>query len=145
MAILSIYLVSLAVFILRNQNKSCPQVKECLCNEEKEAKKTESRVIDSVGEANKIFIYGQLKKEEIPQELELGEFWYWIYFEEPRLLVNNASGVPMYIEKMQINPPVALDMYNLDDFVDKNVEIYGYQTWGYAESSVFQAEAIRVY
>jgi hypothetical protein len=86
-----------------------------------------------------------LKKESIPAELELGEYWYWIYFEKPVLLVNSASGVPTYVDKMQLIPSENEDFYNLENFVDKRVEVYGYQTWGYAESSVFQVEAIREY
>ena len=61
------------------------------------------------------------------------------------LLVNNASGVPTYIDKMQLIPSENEDFYNLESFVDKRVEVYGYQTSGYAESSVFQVEAIREY
>jgi len=46
---------------------------------------------------------------------------------------------------MQLIPSENEDFYNLENFVDKRVEVYGYQTWGYAESSVFQVEAIREY
>lgn len=101
--------------------------------------------IEAVGQGNELFLYGDLKKESIPAELELGEYWYWIYFEKPVLLVNSASGVPTYIDKMQLIPSENEDFYNLESFVDKRVEVYGYQTSGYAESSVFQVEAIREY
>ncbi|MBW6441403.1 hypothetical protein K0B04_00640, partial [Patescibacteria group bacterium] len=85
-----------------------------------------------------------IKKEDIPEELELGDDWYWLYFNEPHLLVNNSLGIPIYIDKMQLNPPMD-DFYDIDEFLNTDVEVYGYQTWGYAESSVFQIEAIRKY
>ena len=102
-----------------------------------------TNVIDSLGEDNPIMLIGTIRKENIPQELELGEYWYWIYFDDPHLLVNNASGVPIYIDKIQVNPPKETDFYSIEEFVDKKVEIYGYQTWGYAESSVFQVVSLR--
>ena len=116
---------------------SCPVVDDTV--------KMPTIAIEDVGQGNELFLYGDLKKESIPAELELGEYWYWIYFEKPVLLVNSASGVPTYVDKMQLIPSENEDFYNLENFVDKRVEVYGYQTWGYAESSVFQVEAIREY
>ncbi len=143
--VLCVLFLALGFYALIQRNNACPPVKECEKCVVEESSKDESRVIDSVGQNNKIFLYGNLKKEAIPEELQLGEYWYWLYFEEPHFLVNNASGVPMYIEKIQVNPSENVDFYNIDEFIDKKVEIYGYQTWGYAESSVFQTVSIREY
>ncbi len=86
---------------------------------------------------------GTLRKEEIPAELELGDYWYWIYFDEPYTLEQNAAGFPMDIDKIQVNPPQREEM-GMDTFDGKHVEIKGYITWGYAESSVIQAEEIAI-
>ena len=137
--------LSLGFYALKKKGEEKPPVIELPKNDIVEDVNKETAVIDSVGQENKIFLYGTLKKETVPVELELGEYWYWLYFDEPHLLVNNASGVPLYIDKIQVNPPESLDIYNLDDFTDKKVELYGYQTWGYAESSVFQTMSIREY
>jgi len=87
-------------------------------------------------------VRGVIKKEKIPEELELGEDWYWIYFDEPYLLKNNASGWPQYIDKLQLVPPQDTAFYKIDDYLDSPVEIYGYNSWGYAESSVIQIISI---
>ncbi|HLB51810.1 hypothetical protein A3F07_04725 [candidate division WWE3 bacterium RIFCSPHIGHO2_12_FULL_38_15] len=87
---------------------------------------------------DKFTVRGVIRKEKIPAELELGEYWYWINFEEPYLLKDNASGWPQYIDKIQLFPPQDTSFYKLDDYLNKHVEIYGYNSWGYAESSVIQ-------
>ena len=135
--LLILNLIFLGILIIRNKNKSQESATPV-----REIKK-EERVIAEVGEENPTTLIATIKKEVIPPELELGDYWYWAYFGEPYLQVNNAAGVPMYIDKIQLNPPTNQDFYNLDNFTDKKVEIYGYQTWGYAESSVFQVLAIR--
>ena len=86
---------------------------------------------------------GTLRKEEIPAELELGDYWYWIYFDEPYTLEQNAAGIPMDVDKMQVNPPTGEEV-DMDSFDGQHVEIKGYITWGYAESSVIQAEEITI-
>ncbi len=142
---LSVGFLYLGFSTLKSNEKTCPppvKCDECIC--EKNVNE-QTQVIKAVGENNSVFIYGTLKKEEIPQELELGDYWYWLYFEKPLLLVNNASGVPMYIDKIQVLPPQSPELYDVEEFLDKNVELYGYQTWGYAESSVFQINAIKDY
>ena len=87
-------------------------------------------------------VRGVIKKEKIPEELELGEDWYWIYFDEPYLLKNNASGWPQYVNKLQLVPPQDAAFYKIDDYLDSPVEIYGYNSWGYAESSIIQVISI---
>jgi len=141
--LLSISFLSLGFLNLKNKNGRCPPEKQCEKCFVSEDKVSEVKEINSTGKNDPIFLYGNLKKEKIPEEFELGDYWYWVYFKEPLLLINNAAGVPIYIEKMQVNPPATKDFYDIDDFVDKNVEVYGYQTFGYAESSVFQIEAIK--
>ena len=143
--LLSASFLYLGFLALRSNEKSCPVPKkceECVCDENV---KEQAQIIKATGENNPTFIYGTLKEEGIPEELELGEYWYWLYFDKPLLLVNNASGVPMYIEKIQVLPPQDTDIYDMKKFLDKEVELYGYQTWGYVESSVFQVSAIREY
>ncbi len=84
---------------------------------------------------------GTLKKEAIPAELELGDYWYWLYFDEPYLLEENASGIPMDVDKLQVNPP-SREIEGMDVFDGQHVEIKGNLTWGYAESTVIGAEEI---
>lgn len=84
---------------------------------------------------------GTLKKEQIPADLELGDFWYWLYFDAPYTLEENAAGFPMNIDKLQVNPP-AREELGMNVFDGKHVEIKGILTWGYAESTVIQAEEI---
>jgi len=138
--LLTANLLLLGVFIYKTKPaKTLPGISAPALSEQTEP----GKVIDSIGEAEPILLRATVKKEPIPQELELGDFWYWLYFDEPHLLVNNAAGVPMYINKIQANTPIAADFYDIEDFVDKKVEVYGYQTWGYAESSVFQIISLR--
>ncbi|MFA6981980.1 MAG: hypothetical protein WC243_03090 [Patescibacteria group bacterium] len=134
-ALLLLVITFFLVFILRKP-VSTPNV-------EPTPEQGVTRVIEGVGEESTVFLEGTIRKEAIPRELELGDYWYWIYFDTPVLQKNNASGVPLYIDKMQLNPPIEKDFYNIEDFVDKSVEVYGYQTWGYAESSVFQILSLR--
>lgn len=143
--ILCLLFLSLGFYALSKVNVKCPPVEKCEEIVVDNESNKEGAVIDSTGQGDEIFLYGTLKKEPIPQELELGDYWYWLYFDNPHLLINNASGVPLYVDKIQVNPPENKDMYDIENFVDKKVEVYGYQTWGYAESSVFQAVSMREY
>jgi hypothetical protein len=85
-----------------------------------------------------IKVRGMVKKEQIPVELELGEYWYWLYFNEPFLLEENATGVPVSIDKIQVLPPWDNESFNIDNFLNIQVEIDGTLNWGYAESKVLQ-------
>lgn len=86
-------------------------------------------------------ILGTIKKEEIPVELDLGDYWYWIYMDAPLLVEDNAQGRPMNFKKIQIESPTP-EVLNLDEFLDKKVEVSGNIGWGYAESNVFNAVSI---
>lgn len=145
--LLSVAFLSLGFLTLNQRDVKCPlaqKCEECVCEkEEKEEKDGLTNIIKSVGANNPTFLYGLIEKEEIPEELELGDYWYWMYFEKPLLLVNNATGSPIYVDKIQVLPPENKDFYDIESFVGKKVEVYGYQTWGYAESSVFQVSAIK--
>jgi hypothetical protein len=145
--VLSINFLSLGLMMLTEKDCVCPSVvdREETAVDIKGSTEKRATPINALGQGNETFIYGNLKKEEVPEGLDLGDFWYWIYFEDPYLLVQNATGVPLYVEKMQVLPAEYEDFYDIEDFVNKKVEIYGYQTWGYAETSVFQITAIREY
>ncbi|AHB40233.1 MAG: hypothetical protein ACD_24C00158G0002 [uncultured bacterium] len=82
---------------------------------------------------------GTLKKEPIPKELDLGDYWYIIYFDEPYFLELNARGVPMDVNRLEVYPPEREEQ-GMDAFDGQHVEIKGSLTWGYAESRVIQAE-----
>jgi hypothetical protein len=84
---------------------------------------------------------GILKKEKIPVELELGNTWYWMYFDKPFLLENNASGRPQYMDKLQVIPSQN-NTISIDKLLGKHIQIKGNLTWGYAESNVIQIESI---
>jgi hypothetical protein len=146
--IVSIFInIALIFYIFKNYRNLNIEGKP-LTNDSKESESfTENpyRTITFTDENNPIFLRGQVRKEPIPTELELGDFWYWIYFDKPYLLIYNASGVPMYIDKIQAVPSGNRDFYDIEKFLNKEVEIHGFQGWGYAESSVFNIMAIREY
>jgi hypothetical protein len=84
---------------------------------------------------------GTLVKEKIPPELELGDEWFWLYFDEPFLNYYSAIGFPVYEHKMQITGSQQ-SKYNLDNFTGKHVEIAATLSWGYAESNILVMHAI---
>lgn len=90
------------------------------------------------------YFTGTIKKEKIPLELELGDYWYWLYFDEPYLLEENAAGFPMNVEKLQISFAENTSNDKIEEFTDKHVTVQGYLTWGFAESTVIAAESIEV-
>lgn len=144
--VLSVNFLTLGLLMLTDKYCLCPSVprtEEAVGVEQDVAKK--ATVTGDLGQENRTFLHGDLVEEEIPEDLEMGESWYWLYFDEPYLLVVNARGFPIYVDKIQVLPPRNEDVYNVEDFVGKRVEIFGYQTWGLSESSVFQVMAIREY
>lgn len=95
-------------------------------------------------ESNKnglIIFRGIIRKDKIPAELQLGDYFTMIYFDEPYLLEDNASGKPVYMKSMQVNEPVD-GSAKVSDYTGKHVEILGTLTWGYAESRVVQTVSI---
>ncbi len=136
--ILSFYIYRIVKYQDTKINTSTKEVKELKDNDIQPLQKDEASIYDYVT------LRGIIKKEPIPPELELGDYWYWFYFDEPYLLKNNARGIPLYIEKIEVFPAERQHkgIYDIDEFLDAKVEIYGYQTWGYAESSVIQILSI---
>jgi hypothetical protein len=86
--------------------------------------------------------YGTMVKERIPQELDLGEYWYRLYFNEPYYLEDNASGTPQYVNSLQVILPPESSEDDYPFYEGAQVMIGGYLSWGYAESRVIQAEKI---
>lgn len=84
---------------------------------------------------------GTLVKEKIPPELELGDEWVWLYFDEPFLNYYSAVGFPVYEPKMQVTGSQQ-SKYNLDNYIGKHVEIAATLSWGYAESNILVMYAI---
>lgn len=79
------------------------------------------------------------------KDLDLGDSWYWLIIDEPYLLENNASGVPKYVDKLQVSPikgGMNITNKTLDDFSGIHVEVAGHMGWGYAESVVIEPIAI---
>ena len=147
--VLSINFLSLGLMMLNDKGCNCPVIED---KGEKAVEKesvapipAKSVVIGTTEQQSHFFLYGKLKKEPIPEEIELGDFWYWVYFDEPHLLVDNALGVPQYVDKLEVYPPQYEDYYEIEEFIDEKVEIYGYLISGYAEDTVFQITAIRKY
>lgn len=88
---------------------------------------------------SQITVQGKIVKETIPAELELGENWYWIYFDTPFFLQDNASGRPQYVDKIQVIPrSEKTNIPTIDTLLNIHVEVVGELTWGYAESRVIQ-------
>jgi hypothetical protein len=91
---------------------------------------------------------GVIKKERIPEDLELGEYWYWFYFEEPHLLTENSSGEPVLIDKLQIISYQAFGQSGkvdrvLEKYLNRKMMIEGEFSWGYAESRIIIADGFR--
>ena len=93
--------------------------------------------------AGTIHVKGTIREEKIPPELELGDTWFWFYFDEPYYQEQNAVGYPIYIDKIQISDN-AEPKVDLAKYKDKHVQLDANQTWGYAESEVFEAFAVTV-
>ena len=74
----------------------------------------------------------------------LGEYWYFLYFDQPYYLTGASTGYPVYMNKLQVYQPdeKLRHVYELEKFVDKRVEIAGEIGWGYAESNIIQTIAI---
>jgi hypothetical protein len=87
------------------------------------------------------YFTGTLKKEEIPAELELGDYWYWLYLDKPQLIENSTGVGPLYTEKLEVYPPEH-SLTNIDEYIDLEVEIAGYLDWGYSESRVIKTQDI---
>jgi len=69
----SAILVSLGLYMTFGRDCVCPPVEK---SEERVVEKivpASGNLIDSVGQSQKIFLYGTIKKEDIPEELELGD------------------------------------------------------------------------
>ena len=79
--------------------------------------------------------------QKILEDLQLGEYWYWIYLDDPLLVEAIAYGRPVRVEKIQLVTLPKADL-NLEDYIDSKVEISGNITWGYAESNVFRCISI---
>lgn len=90
-----------------------------------------------------IVFSGKIQNERIPPELELGDNWYWIYFDKPFLLENNSSGKPINVDKLQVIFPTGETQSDIDKYINKEVEVTGTLTWGYAESSVIQIKSVK--
>ncbi|OGC60548.1 hypothetical protein A3K34_01850 [candidate division WWE3 bacterium RIFOXYC1_FULL_40_10] len=84
---------------------------------------------------------GTIKKDLIPPELELGDYWYNFYFDEPYLLEESSVGRPIYVNSLQIAEPTD-GFFNLEDFIGKHVQVSGNFGWGYAESTTIESIAI---
>lgn len=88
---------------------------------------------------------GVIKKERIPEDLQLGDYWYQFYFTTPFLNEYSAVGIPNYVEKLEIvgiKEDINFRNIKLDDFLSKEVEVAGYMGWGYAESNIIEPIAI---
>ena len=84
---------------------------------------------------------GIIKKEMIPEDLDLGEYWYWLYLDTPFILENNAMGKPYDIQKIQIVPAEGSSI-DFEEFLDRKVEASGNIGWGYAESNIFNCVSV---
>jgi hypothetical protein len=102
----------------------------------------ETTVGQSDTSLERIVVKGIIKKEKIPRELELGDYWYWVYFDSPLYVTNNASGEPGYVSKLEVYPPKDNQLF--ETFLNTHVEIDGSWTGGYAESSVIQINSLKI-
>jgi hypothetical protein len=84
---------------------------------------------------------GIIRYEKIPEEMQLGDYWYIMYFDEPYLLEENASGRPVYMKSLEITE-FKDGFHKIDNFINKHVEVSGNYGWGYAESTLIEPVAI---
>lgn len=84
-------------------------------------------------------VKGVIKREKIPEDLDIGDYWNILYFEKPFLLEDNSSGKPMFINKIEVGY-----LQQLDEYLNKQVEITGALGWGYAESRTLSIKLIKI-
>jgi hypothetical protein len=157
-SLLSLSFLSLGFLFLKSAEKTCPVPRECEKCVVKTDNDSESIVIKAVGANNPMLLHGKLVKEAVlvqkiveSQELieegveeeEEVEDVYFLEFENQHLLVNNSTGVPVYIERIQLIPPVNKDLYDMEDFVEKKVEVYGYQNFVLNSEETFQVLSVK--
>ena len=141
---------------MKSVEKTCPIPKECEKCVVKTDKTPDSVIIKAVGVNNPMFLHGKLIKEALPSKELIEEntvndevedkeikYVYFLEFERQHLLVNNSKGAPVYINKIQLTPPVNDELYDVEDFVEKEVEIYGYQVPVLTGDAVFQMLSVK--
>ena len=150
-SLLSLSFLSLGFLFLKSVEKTCPIPKECEKCVVKTDNSSDSVVIKAVGVNNPMFLHGKIVKEAIPSqdsvEEEVGEkdveYIYFLEFERQHLLVNNSKGAPVYIDKIQLTSPVNNELYDVEAFVGKEVEIYGYQVLTLTGEEAFQILSVK--
>jgi hypothetical protein len=80
---------------------------------------------------------GVIRKEEIPEEYALGEYWYIFYFDKPQI-IQTAAG-DREVTNLEIQ---ASTIDSFDGYLDKQVQIKGRLSWGYAESRIILADEV---
>ena len=82
---------------------------------------------------------GVIKKENIPAEYQLGEFWYVFYFDTPQLIESGEGET--YKDSLVIQ---ASTIDSLEPYLEKNVTVNGRLTWGVAETRMILADEVIV-
>lgn len=82
---------------------------------------------------------GVIKKEKIPEEYALGDYWYVFYFDTPQLL---ESGMGQQYEKTIIVQASTID--SLEPYLNLEVTIEGRLSTGYAESPMVLIDRVEV-
>lgn len=91
--------------------------------------------------AEKVVTKGQIKA--LPDDRDLGqEKMYFIYFNEPFILWDNATGYPQFMDSLELVSNEE-NKFDFEKYVNKEVLIAGELTWGYAESRVIKVQAIK--
>lgn len=82
---------------------------------------------------------GVILKEKIPEDYELGDYWYNFYFDEPQVIETAAGRMKQSYVQIQ-----ASEIESLDPYVGMNVTVFGRLSYGYAESRIILADEIIV-
>ncbi len=82
---------------------------------------------------------GVIMKERIPEEYELGDYWYNFYFDEPQLIETVAGKMKLSYVQIQ-----ASTIDSLDEYLDMDVVVVGRLGYGYAESRVILVDKVIV-
>lgn len=80
---------------------------------------------------------GVIKKEKIPEEYALGDYWYIFYFDKPQII--ETAGGDMMRDSLQIQ---ASTIDSLEGHLDKKVTVKGRLSYGYAESRIILVDEI---
>ncbi|MBD3366053.1 hypothetical protein GF360_01780 [candidate division WWE3 bacterium] len=114
----------------------------------KNSKYSEKRLKDytheeeKISKENSVFV-GILKKERIPEELQLGDYWYQLYLNKAIQPITASGNKDTKLNKLEVYLPEDLNK-NANSYLNVPIQIEGELSWGYAESRIIKAEKLHL-